>query len=129
MALHVHDSLHAEADWNLTADVAVTPYFYAKREAERAAYQVCAAQQQAQQADGGAETAGSGRPAWRLVSILPPAVWGPPLSDRQESESVNQMKMVMEGGWQLCGYIPLSALLRSYCWGVPRTGLASGQLL
>jgi nucleoside-diphosphate-sugar epimerase len=70
-----------EADWNVTAAPQRFPYFYSKKMAEQRAYEMH-------------EEAG-GR--WSLCSINPGAIWGPPLSDRSDSESVQQIVGLLSG--------------------------------
>lgn len=70
-----------EADWNITADPRRTPYFYAKTRAEQRAHAM-------------AEEAG-GR--WRLVTLNPGAIWGPPTGNRTDGESMSQMIDLLSG--------------------------------
>jgi nucleoside-diphosphate-sugar epimerase len=70
-----------EADWNTSASPTRLPYFYSKAASERRAYQLCERQSR-----------------WRLCSILPPAVWGPPLGPRRDGESVSHMVSGSGGG-------------------------------
>lgn len=58
----------------------IHPYFYAKTMAERRAYELCAAQRR-----------------WSLCSINPGAVWGPPLTPRHDSESVQHVVQLLSG--------------------------------
>jgi len=75
------DYVFTEADWNLTATTSKFPYFYSKKMAELRAYEMC-------------KEAG-GR--WKMCTINPGAIWGPPLSNRIDGESVRQLLHLMSG--------------------------------
>lgn len=75
------DHVFTEDDWNTAATADNFPYFYAKTKAEQRAY--------AMQEEAG------GR--WRLCSMNPGAIWGPPTSDRKDGESVGQMLDLLSG--------------------------------
>eukprot|EP00878_Enallax_costatus_P000323 GHUV01000397.1.p1 GENE.GHUV01000397.1~~GHUV01000397.1.p1 ORF type:complete len:390 (+),score=54.30 GHUV01000397.1:315-1484(+) len=70
-----------EADWNISASEKKFPYFYSKRRAEERAYEICK------------ESGG----AWTLCSMNPGAIWGPPLSNRLDGESINQCLDLISG--------------------------------
>lgn len=70
-----------EEDWNITAHPKRFPYFYSKTKAEERAYQM--------------EKQAAGR--WKLCSICPGAIWGPPTSCRTDGESVGQMIDLLSG--------------------------------
>eukprot|EP00877_Chromochloris_zofingiensis_P011994 jgi/Chrzof1/7048/Cz02g08240.t1 len=70
-----------EADWDLIATPKTHAYFYSKLAAERRAYEMN------QQSNS----------KWVLCSINPGAVWGPPLTTRLDSESVNQCRDLLSG--------------------------------
>lgn len=75
------DHVFTEADWNITARPNKFPYFYSKVKAEQRAYEMC-------------KLAGG---QWTLATINPGAIWGPPLSDRIDGESVGQMRELLSG--------------------------------
>lgn len=75
------DHIFTEDDWNTAATPDNFPYFYAKTKAEQRAY---AMQQEAGN-------------RWRLCSMNPGAIWGPPTSDRTDGESVGQMLDLLSG--------------------------------
>lgn len=75
------DHVFTENDWNTAATPDKFPYFYAKTKAEQRAYAM-------------QEEAGN---RWRLCSINPGAIWGPPTSDRKDGESVGQMLDLLSG--------------------------------
>jgi len=75
------DHVFTENDWNLIATSSRFPYFYSKKMAELRAYEMC-------------KEAG-GR--WKLCTINPGAIWGPPLSNRVDGESVRQLLHLMSG--------------------------------
>lgn len=64
-----------EADWNTTSSVDHQPYPYSKTVAERAAWEICAAQDR-----------------WDLVTIHPGLVLGPSLTTASKSGSMTTMK-------------------------------------
>lgn len=70
-----------EADWNITAHPQRFPYFYSKTKAEERAYAM--------------EKEAGGK--WKLCSICPGAIWGPPTSSRTDGESVGQMIDLLSG--------------------------------
>lgn len=75
------DHVFTENDWNITATAQTFPYFYSKTKAEQRAYEM-------------QKEAGN---RWRLCSMNPGAIWGPPTSDRKDGESVGQMLDLLSG--------------------------------
>lgn len=75
------DHVFTEDDWNTAATADTFPYFYSKTKAEQRAYAM-------------QEEAGS---RWRLCSMNPGAIWGPPTSDRPDGESVGHMLDLLSG--------------------------------
>jgi dihydroflavonol-4-reductase len=75
------DHVFTEDDWNTAAAPDNFPYFYAKTKAEQRAY--------AMQQEAGSR--------WRLCSMNPGAIWGPPTSNRKDGESVGQMLDLLSG--------------------------------
>jgi nucleoside-diphosphate-sugar epimerase len=98
-----------DADWNTIADRDRFPYYFSKVAAERRAWAIADEVEKAADraaASGGARAAaaaGSGGgansapPRWNLVTVHPPAVWGPPLSTRRDGESVEQAIDLLSG--------------------------------
>jgi len=68
-----------EADWNTSAKENYIPYYYSKTMAEKRAWELQKGK------------------SWDLVTVLPGAVFGPPLSDRTSGESVNMIKAFLSG--------------------------------
>jgi hypothetical protein len=64
-----------EADFNVSATPTRFTYFYSKMRAEQRAYEM-------------QQEAGN---KWELCSICPGAIWGPPLGDRPDGESIKQI--------------------------------------
>lgn len=69
-----------EADWNTTSSIDHQPYPYSKTVAERAAWEICEAQDR-----------------WDLVTINPGLVLGPALTTASKSGSMTTMKMFTDG--------------------------------
>jgi nucleoside-diphosphate-sugar epimerase len=95
-----------EDDWNATASASTYPYFYAKTQAERRAYELHEA------------TSGG---CWRLVSLNPGSIWGPPTSSRTDGESVGQMADLLSGAlWPWapplgCGVVDVRDVAAAHC--------------
>jgi len=70
-----------EADFNVSCTPTRFTYFYSKMRAEQRAYEM-------QEEAGG---------KWELCSICPGAIWGPPLGDRPDGESIKQIIDQMSG--------------------------------
>jgi nucleoside-diphosphate-sugar epimerase len=75
------DHTFTEDDWNTAATATNFPYFYAKTKAEQRAYTM-------------QQEAGN---RWRLCSMNPGSIWGPPTSDRKDGESVGQCIDLLSG--------------------------------
>jgi nucleoside-diphosphate-sugar epimerase len=116
-----------DADWNLIADRDRYPYYYSKVAAERRAWAIeaevragaagggggggssagaagAAAAPPAAAAAGRSSSGGGGggggaaaSSSWNLVTVHPPAVWGPPISARLDGESVEQAIDLLNG--------------------------------
>jgi nucleoside-diphosphate-sugar epimerase len=95
-----------DADWNTIADRDHFPYYYSKVAAERRAWAIAEEVKKAAggggSGDGGGGSGGGGQqqpqPAsWNLVTVHPPAVWGPPISSRRDGESVEQVLDLLSG--------------------------------
>eukprot|EP00195_Chlamydomonas_chlamydogama_P013640 CAMPEP_0202892812 /NCGR_PEP_ID=MMETSP1392-20130828/2505_1 /ASSEMBLY_ACC=CAM_ASM_000868 /TAXON_ID=225041 /ORGANISM="Chlamydomonas chlamydogama, Strain SAG 11-48b" /LENGTH=364 /DNA_ID=CAMNT_0049576907 /DNA_START=658 /DNA_END=1752 /DNA_ORIENTATION=+ len=69
-----------EEDWSLTPTEKVLPYYYSKREAEKAAWDIAGKQDR-----------------WQLVTINPTLVMGPPLGARDDGECVTLVKRILKG--------------------------------
>jgi len=74
------DHLFTEADWDTSATETYLPYNYSKTVAEKRAWELQKGK------------------SWDLVTVLPGAVFGPPLSDRTSGQSVNMIKTYLSGG-------------------------------
>ncbi|KIZ02870.1 heme peroxidase-related protein [Monoraphidium neglectum] len=72
-----------EDDWNKVAHPKKYPYFYAKMMAERRAFEM--------------EQEAAGR--WSLVTLNPGVVWGPPIGNRADGESIEQMIDLLSGAF------------------------------
>lgn len=89
-----------DADWNTIADRDHFPYYYSKVAAERRAWAIA---EEVERVAKAAAAAAGGRqqppPAasWSLVTVHPPAVWGPPISSRRDGESVEQVLDLLSG--------------------------------
>lgn len=70
-----------EEDWNKIAHPKNYPYFYSKMKAEQRAYEM--------------EREAGGK--WSLVTLNPGVVWGPPVGNRADGESVSQMIDLLSG--------------------------------
>jgi len=73
------EHVFSEEDWNLVSTLTFEPYRYSKALAEKAAWEF------------------SKGKTWDLVTILPSAVYGPPLSKRTDSTSVSVIKSLLDG--------------------------------
>lgn len=72
--------IFTEADWNTTSTVDHNPYQYSKVAAERAAWDICKAQDR-----------------WDMVTINPSMVYGPALTASSQSASIDTMRQMGDG--------------------------------
>ncbi|KAJ9509144.1 hypothetical protein QJQ45_001632 [Haematococcus lacustris] len=75
------------------------------------------------------------RPRWRLVSLLPGSVWGPPLSARVDGESVQQMMRLINGGMPVfapplgAGFVDVRDVAAAHCLALAQPQLRGRFLL
>jgi nucleoside-diphosphate-sugar epimerase len=88
-----------DADWNMIADRDKYPYYYSKVAAERRAWAIEAEVLGGGGGGGGSSGRSNGAASaqWNLVTVHPPAVWGPPISARRDGESVEQAIDLLSG--------------------------------
>ncbi|GFH22023.1 heme peroxidase-related protein, partial [Haematococcus lacustris] len=119
-----------EADWNVLLDqpgAAEGPlaYWYSKAAAEQAAVE----------AESRQDGSPGARPRWRLVSLLPGSVWGPPLSARADGESVQQMMRLINGGMPVfapplgAGLVDVRDVAAAHCLALAQPQLRGRFLL
>ncbi|CAD7703543.1 unnamed protein product, partial [Ostreobium quekettii] len=70
----------SEKDWNKTASETYFPYYYSKTVSELKAFEMCGSQKR-----------------WKLCTLLPCIVIGPPLSRHTKSESLTTFKKLLLG--------------------------------